>query len=135
MFDKIDQMSKSDLECQTTAPGSGTGKICAQPFQLKSQSSECSLFSLANINESSHSLNVPSCFLPGKLPAGCSSVAIVFRDTIVPKPYPSAIASDGNDAYELWNEVAISNGLLISKIENLNEQLTAAEPVNFVRVR
>jgi len=90
---------------------------------------------LRKINESSHSLKVPSCFLLGKLPAGCSSVAIVFRDTIVPKPYPPAIASDGNDAHELWNEVAISNAMLISKIENLNEQLTAAASVNFVRVK
>ncbi|MEJ5082536.1 hypothetical protein [Ochrobactrum sp. MYb379] len=135
MPDNIDQMPKSNLECQTTAFGSGKGKIFTQPFQLQSQNSECSLFSLRKITESSHSLKVPSCFLPGKLPAGCSSVAIVFRDTKFPKPYSPAIASDGNDAHELWNEVAISNAMLISKIENINEQLTAAAPVNFVRVR
>lgn len=135
MLKNINRMPKSILVYQETPSGSGKGKICSSSFQPKIQNSECSLFSLRKINERRHSLKVPSCFLPRKLPAGCSSVAIVFRDTKFPKPYPPAIASDGNDAHELWNEAAISNAMLISKIENLNEQLTAAEPVNFVRVK
>jgi hypothetical protein len=133
MLDKINRMPQSNLECRTTT--SGRGNVWVPPHQLQSKESECSLLSLRISNENGHSLRVPRCFLPGKLPAGCSTVTIIFKATQFPKPCPPEMASGSDDAHEFWNEAAISNAMLISKIENLNEQLTVAEPVNFVRVK
>lgn len=130
MLDNINQTPKLISESQSTAFGSGKN-ILDFLLQLRTNDSGCSAFSLRKINETCHSLRVPSCFLPGKLPAGCSSIAIVFTDTKPPKPYPRNSALDGNDTHELWNEAAISNALLISKIENHNLRLTVTEPVNF----
>lgn len=135
MLDKLKSMrviifNKDEYPC------GGVGKKINYDRLFNSQNtlSECNILSLKQRNAPNYSLRVPLCFLPGKLPAGCSSTTVVFKTIQCSEPHPPTIEMGVTAIHKISNDPVLSTPKPVSKSENGEQRLSITDPVNFVRV-